>query len=365
MTGVIRILFSRPRQFDSLVALLEEAIVREFSGAAETSVQVMPHLYDLPPEAPLWDELATASEHLVVLCALYPRATYWVLRAHGVDGQWVQTSSWHEEDLPERPREGAASSAPETSAEMVERPSASPQRFIWCFDVRDFQSAESAVGQIRQLLAEVTSQVSPAFAQNPGSPVGGHSSDKARDTAHQTRAAAGAQLKHELQVPFRPRWYPVIDYSRCRNCLQCLNFCLFGVYHVDGLGKLMVRMPDACRDGCPACARICPSGAIIFPMYPDPVIAGGAPPKGNISPSLPSLPILPGNAQVWGEISRAGRLPSVKPATDNPTASAEKAPENGQVSNEATEGARPDDASLGTKPKLDQLVRDIEDWVDE
>ena len=25
-------------------------------------------------------------------------------------------------------------------------------------------------------------------------------------------------------------WFPVIDYDRCTNCMQCLSFCLFGVY---------------------------------------------------------------------------------------------------------------------------------------
>ena len=28
-------------------------------------------------------------------------------------------------------------------------------------------------------------------------------------------------------------WFPVIDYDRCTNCMQCLSFCLFGVYGVD------------------------------------------------------------------------------------------------------------------------------------
>ncbi len=27
-------------------------------------------------------------------------------------------------------------------------------------------------------------------------------------------------------------WFPVIDYDRCTNCMQCLSFCLFGVYGV-------------------------------------------------------------------------------------------------------------------------------------
>src|SRR5687767_1981373 len=25
-------------------------------------------------------------------------------------------------------------------------------------------------------------------------------------------------------------WFPVIDYQRCTNCMQCLSFCLFEVY---------------------------------------------------------------------------------------------------------------------------------------
>ena len=71
-----------------------------------------------------------------------------------------------------------------------------------------------------------------------------------------------------------PRWHPVIDYDRCTNCLECLNFCLFGTYGLDEAGRILVEMPETCRDGCPACSRICPVGAIIFPACEDPAIAG-------------------------------------------------------------------------------------------
>ena len=30
------------------------------------------------------------------------------------------------------------------------------------------------------------------------------------------------------RVGWKP-WFPVIDYDRCTNCMQCLSFCLFGV----------------------------------------------------------------------------------------------------------------------------------------
>ena len=59
----------------------------------------------------------------------------------------------------------------------------------------------------------------------------------------------------------------MIDYDRCINCKQCLNFCLFGVYGVSGEGRVEVLKPEGCKTNCPACARVCPERAIIFPKY--------------------------------------------------------------------------------------------------
>lgn len=70
-------------------------------------------------------------------------------------------------------------------------------------------------------------------------------------------------------------WFPVIDYDRCIGCLQCLSFCLFGVYGVDGDGAIEVQNPAGCKTHCPACARVCPEGAIVFPKYKRGPIAGG------------------------------------------------------------------------------------------
>ena len=68
-------------------------------------------------------------------------------------------------------------------------------------------------------------------------------------------------------------WFPVIDFSRCVNCKQCHGFCLFGVYEVRD-GKVRVANPDKCKTNCPACARICPSAAIMFPKFADSPING-------------------------------------------------------------------------------------------
>jgi Pyruvate/2-oxoacid:ferredoxin oxidoreductase delta subunit len=78
----------------------------------------------------------------------------------------------------------------------------------------------------------------------------------------------------ELDAPAPPRWYPVLDKDRCTECGQCLNFCLFGVYSQEE-DRVVATTPDNCKPGCPACARVCPSAAIMFPHYADdPVIAG-------------------------------------------------------------------------------------------
>jgi Pyruvate/2-oxoacid:ferredoxin oxidoreductase delta subunit len=62
-------------------------------------------------------------------------------------------------------------------------------------------------------------------------------------------------------------WFPVIDYDRCTNCMQCLSFCLFGVYGVDEAQKIQVQNNDNCKTNCPACSRVCPEAAIMFPKY--------------------------------------------------------------------------------------------------
>ena len=49
--------------------------------------------------------------------------------------------------------------------------------------------------------------------------------------------------------------------------MQCLSFCLFGVYGVNASSKIEVQQPDKCKTNCHACSRVCPEVAIIFPKY--------------------------------------------------------------------------------------------------
>lgn len=106
-----------------------------------------------------------------------------------------------------------------------------------------------------------------------------------RAAARLDPAAARAATVQELNEPLTQRWFPIIDASRCVNCQHCLQFCLFGVYEVDVAGKVSVANPDLCKSGCPACSRICPQGAIMFPLYArDQAIAGA--PGTLMSPDL-------------------------------------------------------------------------------
>lgn len=86
--------------------------------------------------------------------------------------------------------------------------------------------------------------------------------DSLADQAETVRAETGAATPGN----WKP-WYPVIDYDRCTNCLQCLSFCLFGVYGVDDGKRIQVQNQDHCKTNCPACSRVCPEAAIMFPKY--------------------------------------------------------------------------------------------------
>ncbi|HVS66563.1 MAG TPA: ferredoxin family protein [Thermoanaerobaculia bacterium] len=81
-------------------------------------------------------------------------------------------------------------------------------------------------------------------------------------------AVAGVCEELEVSEPggWTP-WFPVIDYERCTNCMQCLSFCLFDVYGVDDDSKIQVQNQSNCKTNCPACSRVCPEAAIMFPKY--------------------------------------------------------------------------------------------------
>jgi NAD-dependent dihydropyrimidine dehydrogenase PreA subunit len=90
----------------------------------------------------------------------------------------------------------------------------------------------------------------------------------------------GAPVEENGQVAVSPSesdwipWYPLIDYDRCSGCQQCASFCLFNVYEIGPGGKVEVSNPRNCKTNCPACARICPQAAIMFPKLEEAPLNG-------------------------------------------------------------------------------------------
>ncbi len=281
---------------------IEKLLLAELEHRAEFDVIVVPHLYDLAPDGPIVRLLHSIRGDLIVLAWLYPRSAFWVLDANGIRGRLGRTFSLPEEEAagPARRKGG--------DAEI-------PDRTIWCFDLRTCDDPEPYVRQIGEIVAEKF---------GPAEQVAERTNGKAR----------------RLEEPTRSRWYPVIDLERCTDCKECLNFCLFGVFSLDAAGETMVEQPDACRPGCPACARICPNGAIMFPQHNDPAIAG--------DPRAPLQGLKLDLSQIF-----AGADPAALAAQERERAMRDAPPPAADV---APKQAEPP----AKKPDLDQLVDTVD-----
>jgi Pyruvate/2-oxoacid:ferredoxin oxidoreductase delta subunit len=234
---------------------LEESVVAALLMEPGLDVSVIPHLYDLHGEHTGRLFLESVTGDLVVLSWLYPRAAFWVLDRDGIKGRWGETQlrpaeeDEDEDGTPEPPKGIGALNVPD--------------RTIFCLDLRNRSHHEPFVEEIRRIAAECRAR------QQAGQPPQLVQLGIGRPSA-EPQAFHSEQL---LQAPGR-RWYPVIDYSRCTNCMECIDFCLFGVYGVDEHARIHVENQDNCKKGCPACSRVCPEQAIMFPDYKTPAIAG-------------------------------------------------------------------------------------------
>ena len=122
-----------------------------------------------------------------------------------------------------------------------------------------------------------------------------------------------------------PPWFPVIDRDRCVNCLQCMNFCLFGTFTLTGDKEVVVSKPAACKNLCPACARICPKSAIIFPKYDRSPIDGDDVPDDADGPQVDLAALKQGD--VYARLrQRSGPDPDPKRKRFSPDRDAENSP---------------------------------------
>ncbi len=303
---------------------LEEDIVTALLFEKGIEVTVVPHLYDLKPDGTGMLALHSISGDMVFLSWLFPRAAFWTMHRAGVKGKLGTTIIEPELDDDEA-EEVESTAAEESAAASPDAGRDVPNRRIYCLDLRWHSTAEPYVQEIKRIASESAVQTfdllgsllgngnsngngnnsalpivmpprgSDADANGNGTRPGDLSEGirseapssngqaklqpNAGGGANETSDAEAIQAKEtsaiqRIEESTGRRWYPVIDFSRCTNCMECLDFCLFGVYGVDRFESILVEQPDNCRKGCPACSRVCPENAIIFPQHKSPTIAG-------------------------------------------------------------------------------------------
>lgn len=256
---------------------LEESIAAALILEPGLDVSIVPNLYDLGPDHTGRLYLEGVSGDLAVLTWHFPRAAYWLLDRIGVKGHEGVTQLKSAAD-----DEGESEEALEPP-KGIGTAGAVPDRHIYCLDLRDFNTAEPYLSEIRRIATECRdrAQAKQADRANEAAPLLQVGMAPKPATVNGQGTAVAAFTPEQLLAPANRRWYPVIDYSRCTNCLECLDFCLFGVYGVDSMDRILVENQDSCKKGCPACSRVCPEQAIMFPEYKTAAIAGA--PVGAIS----------------------------------------------------------------------------------
>jgi len=123
-------------------------------------------------------------------------------------------------------------------------------------------------GSVQLMLGRYEGQKLPQAEGGEGSGLSRFRDIQGLEAAQVLEAVEAAASEVETRKPgsWKP-WFPVIDYERCTNCMQCLSFCLFDVYGSSPEGKIQVQNPQKCKTDCPACSRVCPEVAILFPKY--------------------------------------------------------------------------------------------------
>jgi NAD-dependent dihydropyrimidine dehydrogenase PreA subunit len=255
---------------------LEEDLAARLIMEPGIDVSIVPNLYDMQADHTGLLFLRSVSGPLVVLGWLYQRAIRWTLDRQGVRGQEGLTLlTTDDED------ETADDKANPEAIGTVNVPA----RKLYCIDLRARSQADDFVVEIRRIASENSQQTIDLLGWIGGTPQpqqlerylsNGHSAGgtAVEAAAPQPSADVAAAAVPVIDDPVKRRWYPVIDYSRCTNCMECIDFCLFGVYGVDSLSRILVEAQDNCKKGCPACSRVCPENAIIFPQHKTPAIAG-------------------------------------------------------------------------------------------
>lgn len=249
---------------------LEEDLATELIISGDVDASLVPHLYDMTHDHTGMLFLKSVPGDVVFLSWLYPRAARWTLDRAGVRGHEGITllTSEDEDDV----EQNAAEQEEPRGIGSVDV----PNRKLYCIDLRCDSDPQVFLAEIKRIAGEKAVQTVDLMDWIQGNPKKEQlqrylEPEKMIAAVKEPESAAAANA---LPEPTKRRWYPVIDYSRCTNCMECIDFCLFGVYGLDNADRILVEQQDSCKKGCPACSRVCPENAIIFPQHKTPAIAG-------------------------------------------------------------------------------------------
>ncbi|HEY2784949.1 MAG TPA: ferredoxin family protein [Fimbriiglobus sp.] len=245
---------------------LEESVAAALLVEPGVELAVVPNLYDLGPDHTGRLFLDAVRGDMVVISWLYPRAAFWLLDRNGIKGHYGETALKPPADDDE---EETDTDTPVEKKETIGPAGTIPDRHIYTLDFRDAKSPGPFVDEVRRILAECKSRHEAKASSPPPALL-----ELGLPAKSPIEPGLAAFSPDQLLADAGRRWYPVIDYSRCTNCLECLDFCLFGVYGVDDHDRIVTENQDQCKKGCPACSRVCPEQAIIFPEYKSAAIAG-------------------------------------------------------------------------------------------
>ena len=237
---------------------LEEDIVAALKDRPEIDVIVVPHLYDITGDSEGMMAIKQISGHMIVCSWLFERPLHWVLDRNGIQGHTGTVLLTADDVDDDEDEEEDQKDETEEEKETVIQSRSIPDRNIYCLDLKASTKAREFAEEIQRIHDETNVN---HVTLNDVLAAGAVPATSSGDT--QRFEAGGGR-----------RWYPVIDYSRCTNCMEGIDFCLFGVYGVDRIDTILVEQPDNCRKGCPACSRVCPENAIMFPQHKTPAIAG-------------------------------------------------------------------------------------------
>ena len=310
----------------------EQEIADRLSGRGDWEVLVVPHLNDLRPDAASLAALRQRTGHLIVFSWLYPRAAHWILDRHRISGQRGTTRL--QLDTDGKPSDEMPSDPQQEPVERVIDIRTVPTRAIYCIDLRACTSADAVLQEVERILTET-----------------GKSASRSSVAASEGN---GSRPWRSIADDTQRRWYPVIDFARCTNCMECIDFCLFGVYGLDESDTILVEQPDNCRKGCPACSRVCPENAIIFPQHKSPAIAGASSSIDGLKVDLSQLFGKPEPDQHAKQIARQERDQQLAASANQSSSSSSTVP--------PSQDAPRRDTSDDTSDDLDKLINALDQF---